>query len=92
VEVGAGPVILGRPRGEPRFPGDPNTRYDPEASGEKTRTLTEAMTSAAWQDGDVVTERSGLLYFPWKGRVAKIKSLELVWQAAGGEAQRVKLR
>jgi len=92
LEAAAGPVIIGRPRAQPRFPDDPNTRGDRQATGEQTRSLSEAMTAAAWPDGDVVTQRTGLLYFPWKGRVAKIKTLEIVWQAPEGAPQTVKLR
>jgi hypothetical protein len=39
----------------------------------------------------VHNEKSGLLFFPWNGKVAKIKKLELEWSDGSSEA-RVKLR
>jgi hypothetical protein len=91
VEVGAGPVIIGRPRPAPRFPGDTSARvpYEGEDQG---KSLADAMTRAALGEGEVFNERTGLLYFAWKGRVAKIKTLELVWVSEAGEERVVKLR
>ena len=92
VEATAGPVTVGRPRPQARFPDDPHTRnvQGPDGLAEG-KSLQEAMTGAAWSDGDVVAERSGLLFFPWKGKVAKIRTLELLWQGEG-EERVVKLR
>jgi hypothetical protein len=91
IEAQAGPVIIGRPQGRPRFPGDPNSTPPPEGE-HQGKTLDAAMTAAALGDGEVFNERTGLLYFAWKGRVAKIKTLELVWTPAEGEARTIKLR
>lgn len=95
LEAQAGPVIVGRRQPTPRFPGDPAERNRGNSSDKEDavrRSLPEAVAAASWHDGDVVTERSGLLFFGWKGKVAKIKTLELIWQGVDGVEQVVKLR
>ena len=89
VEAQAGPVIVGRPQPRPRFPGDPSAPV--HGAEDQGQSLAAAMTAAGLPEGEVMTERGGLLYFPWKGRVAKIKTLELLWDVDGGERV-VKLR
>jgi len=91
LEAQAGPVIIGRPRPTARFPGDPSAQGNPDAQ-DQGKTLADAMTAASLGEGELYSMRTGLLYFPWRGRVAKLKSLELVWAPADGEERVVKLR
>ena len=96
LEAQTGPVILGRPQPTPRFPNDPNGRVPPSRTGKPQEpkpdlSIEERMQQAAWADGEISSERTGLLYFPWRGKVAKIKSLEIEW-TDGEEHKTVKLR
>lgn len=94
--IGNAGVILGRDR-TPRFPGD--RRYDPPVGGrpaqipgpasgvEKPQEMTPAewVTKLGFEDGDVTGPAAGLLYFPYRGNLAKIKKLELVFNSPDGE-------
>lgn len=92
VEAQAGPVIIGRPRPVPRFPGDPAGQSGAADNSGAGKTLDQAVAGASWVDGDVVGERTGLLFFAWKGKMSKIKTLELIWQAVDEVERVVKLR
>lgn len=90
VEGQAGPVIIGRPAPVPRFPGDNSRRAGPyQESGPP---VSERLERAAWPEGEVHSATTGLLFFPWRGKVAKIKKLELAWEGPSGEQLSVKLR
>lgn len=91
VEAQAGPVIIGRPAPQARFPGDPNARGNP-GHQDMASSLSDAMLKAALAEGELFTERTGLLYFPWSGRVAKLKSVELIWSPGDRDDIAVKLR
>ncbi len=81
----AGPVILGGPRQDPRFPGDrqPDTgRPAPRtnaAEKEPPKTDAEAVVEAALPEGPTLGPTKGLVYFPYRGKMKSLKSIELLW-------------
>ena len=94
--MGDAGVALGQPRGQPRFPGDPNSRApvppkvdtnDPNASKPQEVPLEEALLRASLPEGTGLTgPLSGLIYFPYKGKLSKLKSIELIYSGPYGEA------
>ncbi len=92
--AGSGPVgvILGRPRpsrvpgeqdpGTPRLPRVP----DPDPPGglapQPRLTAEELVVKVALPEGTFAGPVSGFLYFPYKGKVASIKSAELLYDEA----------
>jgi hypothetical protein len=99
VTAQAGPVILGGPGAEPRFPGDrpqvPMPRVPPpsrpgggEAAPEET--LGEILAAGALPEGDVSLPVTGYLYFPYSKKTKSLKSVELVYFSAGPLALRLK--
>jgi len=93
--VGGGEVIVGRQRQEARFPGDSR---DPEsrpptlpraptraANVEKKVVLPEQVAvECALEEGPATGARRGYLYFPWKGKLKALRSVELLYVAADG--------
>lgn len=92
VGVGPGGVVIGGPRTEERFPGDPQARRPaqpkaPDRNDAKpgpTQSAAEAVEKYALQDGPAQLSRSGLLYFQWEGKVKDLKAIYLVYDGAGG--------
>jgi hypothetical protein len=106
VGAGAGDlgVILGRRERTPRFPGDtgaPGTRLPapPRAPKPEDRSGIESepvlpeqvCVEQALPEGPAAGPIRGYLYFPYKGKVARIAKLELLY-AADGERATLKLR
>jgi hypothetical protein len=90
-----GPVVLGQPRPVERFPGDPNAqtgRLPPRAPEESPSgqdkeppvKAEELVVQAALPDGEHHGPTSGFLYFPYRGKVSRIRSLELVFASPAG--------
>jgi hypothetical protein len=90
-----GPVILGQPRPAERFPGDPNAqtgRPPPRAPEDNPSGLDkeppakadELVVEAALPEGEHHGPTSGFLYFPYRGKVSRIRSLELVFTSPAG--------
>lgn len=90
--VGDAGVILGAPPRTERFPGDPTARTrlpapprapEPEhRSGQEPQpkmTAAEAVVATALPEGEVRLPVSGYLYFPYKGKLAKLRSVELLF-------------
>jgi hypothetical protein len=94
VAVSAGPVILGGPpinrQPFPGAPAPPQTRAprapDPNAPGGIDRQppvrAEELLVETALPEGSFKGPVSGFLYFPYKGKVRSIRSLELLWEDA----------
>ena len=94
--MGNAGVILGRPQSTGRFPGDPQPGGErlpqppraPDAedpSGQEKRPHVppgELAVAVALPQGRVKGPVSGYLYFAYKGKVGKIKSLELLYEGA----------
>ena len=104
VQAQAGPVVLGRPEISERFPGDPTpggTRLpraprapapDNRSGVEKEEVRPEELAvSKALPEGPASLPVKGYLYFPYRGAIKKIKSLELIYQGPAGDTT-IKLR
>ncbi len=79
-------VVIGQPRRVERFPGDnrpQETRVPmPQQASVRdgnTRTPEEIVVEAALPEGPTADPISGYLYFPYKGKPKKIKTLELLY-------------
>jgi hypothetical protein len=75
-----------------RFPGDGNDRTSP--SVDQTRITQEReedekveyrVQNASLPEGEKSLPRSGLIYFPWSGKVKNIHSLELMYEGPMGK-------
>lgn len=93
VQARAGPIILGGPPNEPRFPGDrtpaplprvPESRPAGAPEPAETPELGEVLAQAAVPEGDILLPVSGNLYFPFTKKIKSIKKLELVFQGPEG--------
>ncbi|MBY0503777.1 MAG: hypothetical protein K2X03_07700 [Bryobacteraceae bacterium] len=80
----AGPVVLGAPRTQPRFPGapQPQPRPLPQTTPEKepAKTDAEAVEEAALPEGPTLGPTKGLIYFPYRGKMKSLKSATLLWE------------
>lgn len=98
----AGPVIIGPPVPTERFPGDrrapvprrPPAPQDDGSSGIEREEVSpsEVIEATALDEGPVRAARSGYLFFPYTGKLTKIKSVELVYRPESGEPLTLRLR
>jgi len=90
-----GPIVLGQPPPVERFPGDPNARTGPtppraptdNPSGQEKEPPVKAeelVVQAALPEGEHHGPTSGFLYFPYRGKIKSIRSLELVFAGPAG--------
>ena len=81
LEAQAGPVILGRPRQQSRFPGDTRPGQPPNRSDDRptAKTDAEAVIEAALPEGPTLGPTKGLVYFPYRGKLKSLKTIELLW-------------
>ena len=79
LEAQAGPVIVGAPRQQPRFPGDTRTRQPRQDNRPPTKTDAEAVIDAALPEGPTLGPTKGLVYFPYRGKLKGLKTIELLW-------------
>ena len=99
VSAGAGDagVTLGSPAPAGRFPGDPRAnrlpappRVDTSADRSGIERVEaspgEVVQRSALPEGENAIPVSGFLYFPYKGKMSKVKSLELVYEGPYGAA------
>ena len=95
--LGNAGVILGRPTPAERFPGDrrptegrtPNPVppvQSPMETKKEQAPVEDLVKAAALPEGELVLPVSGCLYFQYKGKLKKIKKLELVYEGPLGEA------
>ena len=96
----AGPVIIG-PRTSGRFPGDnrePLPRRQPgpdDAAPEVERESvdpSDTIDAAALNEGPARQPRSGYIFFPYTGKLTKIKTVELNYRPESGEPVALRLR
>jgi hypothetical protein len=87
--IGLGPadVVLGRQSRTPRFPDDPTTSRLPKSPAESDKTVEDPAADAvkviqevALAEGRAHPPLSGYIFFPYKAKPEKIKSLELLFQ------------
>ncbi len=101
LEVGAGmgdaSVLIGRPQPVGRFPGDRRPTEDrvpnpvppvenPTQKKADGAPIEEIVNSAALVEGERILPVWGCLYFPYKGKLKSIRSLELVYSGPFGDA------
>ncbi len=84
IELGSGPVTIGRPRTQPRFPSDgragPTLTIESDGYGDAAPLNgAEAVVRWAFPDGEHGGPASGYLYFPFRKKLKSIRSLELVF-------------
>jgi hypothetical protein len=88
-------VVWGPPT-TPRFPGDPSAgrplpnpvpdQTDPNVPQKEPEIpIEERIQGAALEEGTRVLPKSGLLFFPYRGRTKSIKSLELLYEGPAGK-------
>jgi hypothetical protein len=91
--MGDGAVVIGRPRQVERFPGDrrpvetrlPGSTREPVRET-ATRPPEEMVVEAALPEGPATGPVSGYLYFAFKDKPKKIKSLELLYNTGTTQA------
>ena len=93
MEGQAGPIAVG-PRPQSSFPGDPNDRTnrlpgpagsDPTAGTADRKAPTnpaELIPKVALDEGKAHAARSGYLFFPYGGKLAKLKTMELIYSGS----------
>ena len=80
VGIGLGmPIPVSRPLPNPA-PADPNG-----PAREVETPLEERIEHAALVEGDQPTPASGLIFFPYRGRMKSIKSIELIYEGPAGK-------
>lgn len=92
--VGGGTVIFGRPRRSERFPGDPEARIPTGGPGSEQAQTPRVLLSGAEAAEKLGLSRmevhgagaAGLVYFYWRGKHAKLKRIELVYDGPAGQA------
>ena len=101
IQAQAGPVIIGGPQQSSRFPGDnraPVPRPQPAPQDTATEVERETVDPADAVDGAALNEgparqpRSGYLYFPYSGKLTKIKTVELIYRPESGQPLTLRLR
>jgi hypothetical protein len=96
--MGDAGVTLGRPQAAGRFPGDPTGTQNrlptpprapttEEQNGiqrERPETVDEIIARTALVEGPADHPVSGFLYFPYKGKIKSLKSVDLIYEFKGG--------
>jgi hypothetical protein len=102
VDGQAGPVIMGRPQATSRFPGDnrpaqgrlpdpPQAPSDPALTGPAHIAPSALLREVALKEGEHKFPTGGYLYFPYRGKIKSIKSLDLLYNN-GSESITLRLR
>ena len=85
VVAAAGPIIFGQPGPTPRFPGDnrrtpmPRTGQVDQPAEEPGEDIGLVLERVSLPEGPRKQPVSGLVFFPWRGNLKKIKSVELLY-------------
>ena len=101
IQAQAGPVIIGGPQQSSRFPGDnrgpvPRPQPAPQDTAPEVERETvdpgDAVDAASLSEGPARQPRSGYLYFPYTGKLTKIKTVELIYRPESGQPLTLRLR
>jgi hypothetical protein len=89
--AGLGPVAIGSRPPPSQFPGDGNDRPLPTGQvtvieKEDEDAIEYRVQNASLPEGEKGLPRSGLIYFPYRGRIKSIHSLELFYDGPMGKA------
>ena len=95
----AGPIVFG-PRTTGRFPGDNRNPSPPQPAPadaapeveHETVDPSDAVDAAALNEGPARQPRSGYLFFPYTGKLTKIKTVELIYRPESGQPVTIRLR
>jgi hypothetical protein len=96
-----GPVVIGPQQPEGRFPGDPSApapverptpQQDPTGAQPYQLTVDDLVLHAALPSVAVRKPIDGCLFFHYDGKAAKIRTLEVVWDAPNAPPVSLKLR
>jgi hypothetical protein len=93
--MGNGGVVFGAPPAVGRFPDDPTAPQHPlprapspeEQNGieqQQPKSVDEVIAGTALVEGPADHAVSGFLYFPYKGKIKSLKSIELIYQSKDG--------
>lgn len=93
--MGNGGVVFGAPPAVGRFPGDPTAPQHPlprapspeEQNGieqQPAKSVEEVIKVTALVEGRTDHPVSGFVYFPYKGKIKSLKSIELIYQSKDG--------
>lgn len=89
--MGDAQVMVGQPRPQARFPGDPRPgQQRPIGTSSTTEGDAQdwdAAIESAIPEGPVPSGRAGNLYFDFPGKMTKVKSLILVYSGPGGKLE-----
>lgn len=103
LEAQAGPVSIGRPsQSAPRFPGDnrpnegrlptpPQVSPDPALAAPTHIAPSVLVKEVALEEGEHKFPAGGYLYFPYRGKIKSIRSLDLIYNN-GAESITLRLR
>lgn len=92
--MGGTDVMVGQPRQQPRFPGDPTPRQRRPAgtvSEEKPGQDWDVAIESALPEGPLQSGRAGNLFFEYPGKMTKVRTIVLEYEGAGGKLE-IKLR
>ena len=81
-----GSVTLGGPQDIERFPGDPRSKGNAGMDAAPTERVDRAVARLALPEGPTSNPVSGYLYFPFRGKTTKIRTIELYYKGKAGEA------
>ena len=94
VQMGPAVIAIDRPRGEERFPGDPmpgGRQRTPKPPGSQESKETppaeepwDFLKRVAIDEGESGGTRSGMIYFRWREKLTKAKSIVLIYDGPAG--------
>jgi hypothetical protein len=82
--MGGADVMIGPPRQQPRFPGDPTGQPRPASNQPPPRNRWDAAIESALPEGPLPSGRAGNLFFPYPGKMSKVKRMILHYKGPGG--------
>jgi hypothetical protein len=89
--MGDAGVIVGAPRPQERFPGDPRPGQSRPIGTTTTQEADkrdwDAVVEAALVEGGLQSARAGNLYFEYSGKMTQVKGLVLEYQGDGGKVE-----
>lgn len=92
--MGGTDVMVGQPRQQSRFPGDPTPgqrRTAGAVTEEKAEQDWDVAIESALPEGPLQSGRAGNLFFEYPGKMTKVKSIVLEYEGSGGKVE-IKLR
>jgi hypothetical protein len=86
--MGNADIMVGGPRRQPRFPGDPTPGSAPPVGAATTQeppyNAWDALVESALPEGPLASGRAGNLFFVYPGKMSKVKRMILHYKGPGG--------